>query len=86
MFLSLTSGGLTAGSGGGGNLREIPISVFIEDVNRKKLISRNEMSAIEPEFICGVLLAIKLSFKITYLISFTTSEYSIERAESNITK
>src|SRR5690554_2654919 len=69
-FRSLIYGGSIISSIGG-NCRAIPLSFSMVVVTKKKMSSRNAMSAIEPAFTSGVdLLAIVLLstflFKTTY--------------------
>jgi hypothetical protein len=51
-------GGGFLGSSGGGSFLVIPWSVSIDEVNRKKVRSRNDISAIDPVFNSGLNLAI----------------------------
>jgi hypothetical protein len=58
MFRCLISGGLAAGSNGGGSFLVIPMSVLIDEVSRKNVNNRNEISAIDPVLSWGIFRAI----------------------------
>jgi hypothetical protein len=72
VFLLWISGGLTFGSDGGGKRLWIPISVLIEDTNKKKVSNKNDMSDIDEALRPGsffLFLAIIISYFIFLEIS-----------------
>ncbi|GHS90517.1 hypothetical protein FACS1894201_11810 [Bacteroidia bacterium] len=61
-FRSLISGFSAFGGSGGGKRLEIPESVLIEDVNKKKVSNKNEMSDMDPPLTPGDFFTITLIF------------------------